>query len=78
MSELEHGCGRPEPFVCGRCYDEVAELFPATCDEKPETWTSALGQYHCPDCGAMLLAGAKHVSVCKPCLERKHPTMDAP
>ena len=26
----------PERPMCGRCYDEVDEVFPANCTEKPE------------------------------------------
>lgn len=63
--------------ICGRCYDEVGELFPANCTERPEKLIGQpLGQYHCPDCGAMIIAGLKHPDLCKNCLDRKHPTFD--
>jgi hypothetical protein len=64
--------------MCGRCYDETDELFPANCDEKPETRHGAIGQYHCPDCGAMVMAGMKHPSMCKECIDRVHPFFDGP
>ena len=63
--------------MCGRCYDEVDELFPANCAEKPELLTGApLGQYHCPDCGAMVIAGCVHPTLCKRCIDRVHPEFD--
>lgn len=63
--------------ICGRCYDIVDELFPAICAEKPELLAGQpIGQYHCPDCGAMLLAGLPHPLVCKRCLSRQHPAFD--
>lgn len=68
-----------KPDLCSRCYDEVKsnELFPPNCEEKPEKLIGMpMGMYHCPDCGAMLLAGLEHGWLCKPCLERKHPRFD--
>lgn len=67
------------PLMCGRCYDDdLEETFPANCNEKPEKLRGTpLGQYHCPDCGAMIIAGVPHPELCKPCLERKHPHFDA-
>ena len=63
--------------MCGRCYDIVDELFPANCSEKPEDLLGQpIGMYHCPDCGAMLLAGVPHPSLCKRCLDRQHPSFD--
>lgn len=63
--------------MCGRCYDEVDELFPSNCDEKPEKLGHLpLGQYHCRDCGAMLIAGIPHPSMCKKCIDRNHPNFD--
>lgn len=65
-----------ESTVCGRCYDE-APTYPANCAERPETLQGApIGMYHCPDCGAMMLAGAKHFELCQLCLDRKHPGID--
>ena len=62
--------------LCGRCYDH-AELFPANCQERPELLVSQpLGMYHCPDCGAMILAGVKHPDLCQRCLDRRHPAFD--
>lgn len=63
--------------ICGRCYDEVDGLYPANCGEKPERLKGQpIGQYHCPDCGAMVLAGLPHPGLCKRCAERKHPAYD--
>jgi hypothetical protein len=63
--------------ICGRCYDLADELFPANCTERPETLAnSALGMYHCPDCGAMVLAGMEHFKLCRRCLDRTHPGFD--
>ena len=54
--------------MCGRCYDSVDEVFPAPCDEKPEKLKGQpIGQYHCPDCGAMVLAGLPHPDLCRRC-----------
>lgn len=69
----------PMPLICGRCYDEVSEknLFPANCNEKPEKLLNApIGMYHCPDCGAMVLAGMPHPNMCQLCIDRKHPYLD--
>jgi hypothetical protein len=64
-------------MICGRCYDEVEELFVANCDEKPELLAGApIGMYHCPDCGAMILAGVSHPLLCSKCLNREHPGFD--
>jgi len=66
-----------EKPMCGRCYDEVDEIFPPNCDERPELYINfPIGMCHCPDCGAMLVAGCKHPYLCKKCLERKHPAFD--
>jgi len=55
--------------MCGRCYAEDVEIFPAKCIEKPELLAGKpIGQYHCPDCGAMILAGMPHPDLCKTCL----------
>jgi len=63
--------------TCGRCYDEVKEVFPPNCNEKPEALKSQpIGQYHCPDCGAMVIGGVPHPPLCKRCLDRKHPGLD--
>lgn len=63
--------------ICGRCFDEAEVLYPANCDEDPEKLTGQpIGQYHCPNCGAMVLAGSPHPELCLLCLERRHPSMD--
>ena len=63
--------------ICGRCYDTVEELFPPKCKEKPELLIGVpLGQYHCRDCGAMVVAGIPHPTVCKRCRDLNHPDFD--
>jgi len=65
-------------ILCGRCYEEVKSVEKANCLEKPEDLIGLpLGQYHCPDCGAMVCAGLPHPLMCKRCNERKHPAFDA-
>lgn len=69
-----------KPILCGRCYQELdteEELHDSNCNEKPEKLLGyPIGQYHCPDCGAMLMAGCPHPKVCAPCRDRKHPDFD--
>jgi len=66
------------PSMCGRCLAE-GPLQPTNCAHKPEELLGEpIGQYHCPDCGAMVLAGAPHPPLCKLCLDRKHPDFDPP
>ena len=63
--------------ICGRCYDVNIEVFPANCEEKPEELRDTpIGMYHCPDCGAMILAGLPHPPLCKRCIDRTHPGFD--
>lgn len=68
--------------MCGRCYDGLGyaehgvELFTPTCTEKPEDTHGAIGMYHCPDCGAMILAGLPHPLVCARCRDKQHPDFD--
>lgn len=63
--------------LCGRCYGNADPLYPANCQEKPELLAGKpIGQYHCPDCGAMVLAGMKHPDMCKRCIDRAHPEFD--
>lgn len=67
----------PGDSMCGRCYDEVTTLFSPNCAEKPELLKGApIGQYHCPDCGAMVLAGLPHPDLCQRCINRQHPAFD--
>ena len=68
----------PQPPIgplCGRCYDE-GPLEPAPCAEHPEQRDAALGMYHCPECGAMLLGGFPHFPLCHRCATRTHPQFD--
>jgi len=64
--------------MCGRCYDETDALLPANCDEKPDAYGPdvALGMYHSPGCGAMVLAGLPHPPLCARCHAREHPAFD--
>lgn len=73
----------PQPLIqnhttmCGRCYAEDVPVFAARCAEKPELLIGQpLGQYHCPDCGAMVLAGLPHPALCDLCVNLKHPAYD--
>lgn len=62
--------------LCCRCFEE-GEVFDASCNEKPEDLAGLpLGMYHCPDCGAMVLAGQPHPPMCKLCNDRQHPALD--
>jgi hypothetical protein len=66
-----------EPPMCGRCYAQGVELFPAPCTEKPEELMGQpLGMYHCPDCGAMVIAGLPHPELCALCRNSRHPDYD--
>ena len=59
---------------CSACLDEKP-LSDARCHEKPETKANiGLGMYHCPECGAMVLAGWKHPQLCEDC----QPSPDPP
>lgn len=74
-------CGTPDDFeeveICGRCYDSVDEVFEPNCNEKPEKLLGQpLGQYRCPDCGAMVVAGIEHPYMCKQCIDKEHPNFD--
>lgn len=63
--------------MCGRCYDVVDELFAPNCDEKPEDLLGQpIGMYHCPDCGAMVVAGIPHPHLCQRCIDQQHPGID--
>ena len=63
--------------MCGRCYEENVPIFPANCAEHPERLVNqSIGMYHCPDCGAMVMAGMEHPYLCQLCWDRKHPAFD--
>jgi len=65
--------------MCGRCYDDVDELFDPPCDHKPEKLVNVpMGMHHCPDCGAMVMAALPHPKVCKRCRDFNHPAFDGP
>jgi len=63
--------------MCGRCFDLVDKVYPSNCKEKPEKRIGdPIGQYHCPYCGAMVIAGVPHPDMCDLCIRRIHPIMD--
>jgi len=83
MDDVEIGCPYCGPGncnkqhkICGRCYDDVDELFAAKCSERPEEHNGAIGMYHCPNCGAMLIAGLEHPKLCRLCVSGSHPGFD--
>ena len=56
--------------ICGKCYRDVNYTNPSKCEEKPELLIGQpIGQYHCPDCGAMVIAGIPHPNLCQQCLD---------
>jgi len=61
--------------MCGRCYQEEVLLVKPLCNEKPELVNYG-GMYHCPDCGAMILAGVMHPLVCLDCRDLKKEGFD--
>lgn len=66
-----------DDLVCGRCYEKVKQLFEPNCNEKPEALAGQhIGQYHCSDCGAMVVAGLPHPDVCALCRDFEHPWFD--
>lgn len=66
----------PAP-ICGGCYN-VRALSPARCAEKPERLKGKpIGMYHCPDCGAMVLAGLPHPDLCNDCQPKPNTTIDS-
>ena len=80
IERREHLIAKENPtqkHVCGRCMDDVDVVYAANCSEKPELLAGQpIGQYHCADCGAMVLAGLPHPPMCKVCIDRKHPAFD--
>lgn len=55
--------------TCERCYTENVTVYAPPCHERPELLKdAAIGMYHCPDCGAMLLAGMGHGYMCVRCI----------
>lgn len=57
--------------VCPRCHCDVEDVFPAKCSEQPEKLADMpIGQYHCPDCGTLVMAGINHPGLCRACNER--------
>ena len=58
-----------EGELCAICLEECAQVYNAPCNHKPEEvpTTTPIGMYHCPDCGAMVVAGFAHPEICGPC-----------
>lgn len=72
----EEGTGAHDFWICCRCLDEVDELVRPLCASAREHPGIPMGQYHCPDCGAMCVAGVPHGFVCRPCRDQQHPRFD--
>jgi len=54
--------------MCGLCMRDDRPLRPARCDERPEGKLGfPYGMYHCPECGAMVVAGFPHPHLCDNC-----------
>lgn len=64
---MADGDDHDETDICGRCYC-FGPVRPARCPERPERLRGApIGMYHCPYCGAMVLAGLPHPPLCGAC-----------
>lgn len=65
--------GQSQPnfdHLCCACFAEGVGLVETNCLEKPERLLGQpLGMYHCPDCGAMIMAGLTHPPICKRCFD---------
>ena len=56
----------PERECCA-CYGDKPAT-DARCKEKPELRVrEPIGMYHCPECGAMVVAGFHHPPLCEDC-----------
>lgn len=65
-----------KPFtVCPRCGDGF-DAGGAVCPHDPVKTEGSIGQYHCPECGSMVVAGCPHGLICGPCGKRQHPHFD--
>ena len=54
--------------LCARC-GNWGTIHPPKCRHKSELEQGAIGMYHCPDCGTMLMAGMNHFHLCQTCNE---------
>ena len=55
------------PDICALCFRE-GKLFKPNCNERPELLIGQpIGMYHCPCCGAIVLAGCPHPYLCENC-----------
>ena len=54
--------------LCARCLMDVDKLYPAPCNHDPSKVVGPIGQYHCPVCGTMLIAGSPHFEICGNCV----------
>lgn len=61
------------PYFCGMCLKDVPtkdDLVESPCTHQPELLKEVpFGQYHCPECGMMVVAGMPHSTICKECAE---------
>lgn len=58
--------------ICPKCLETEA-LYPAKCNEKPETRINEpIGMYPCLYCGTMLIAGVEHPFLCERCINEGH------
>lgn len=59
----------PHGPLCARCYseDSPGNHVEFACTHDPVRTQGAIGMYHCPDCGAMVLAGHAHGPICRHC-----------
>lgn len=65
--------GQPRPVeMCGRCHAGGAETHAAPCRPVLKG-DAAVGMYHCPDCGAVVMPGLPHPPLCGKCLGEVKP-----
>lgn len=50
--------------LCCCCFDEMYSSY--QCSHDPRE-VSNTGMYHCPVCGAMVIAGMEHPPICERC-----------
>ncbi len=55
--------------ICARCLSSVSELYESPCGYDPREAQNAIGQFHCPACGTMVMAGMPHLRICKKCMD---------
>lgn len=55
------------PFCCA-CYED-GKLVSAPCVSPAMLLAMPIGMFHCPTCGAMLVAGCEHPPLCEKCAD---------